>query len=330
MMNAEASLSDREPIDAPAKYRIQHSLGSGQTSNVYLANHPTYGEVALKLPRSDARDVTALRRMFENEVVLTLRVRHPHVVQGLDGRSTGLHAYLALEMCHGGTLDQYLLERGRLPLEEAVRLVEDVAEGLANLHAQRILHRDVKPANVFLTRNGRAKLGDLGTGAMLGERNQERVGTAFYMAPEIFQGHAASVRSDVYSLGILAFEVLTGSRPFQGETFDALMDQHLSGLLVDPRARREDLPDAVAHVVRRALARDAARRPESVRAFLADLREAAPALTRGSEESQDRGPRIGRASRNGRVEDGQGDDAHEESSERQGAGSRKPWWKRGF
>ncbi|MFP4596285.1 serine/threonine-protein kinase, partial [Ralstonia sp.] len=208
---------------APRDYRILHRLGSGQTSHVYLAEHRRYGRVALKLPRPELEHRPVLRRMFENEVMITMRLEHPRVVLGLEGHPTGRDAFLALEVCGGGTLDQLLLERGRLPVDEAVRLVEDVAEGLAYTHEHKVLHRDVKPANVFLGDDGRAKLGDFGTGVFSSEDKGERVGTAFYMAPEIFEGGAATVRSDVYSLGVLAYEVLTGERPFAGDSVDALM-----------------------------------------------------------------------------------------------------------
>lgn len=281
---------------APRGYDVRSRLGSGRTAEVFLARHDRYGDVALKLPREELASRPVLRRMFENEVVITLKFDDARVVRALDGKSTGRGAFLALEVCPGGTLDQLLLEQGRLPLRTAVRMVEDVAEGLAYAHEEKVLHRDVKPANVFLTDDGRAKLGDFGTGAFMNDPSDERVGTAFYMAPELFEGEPSSVASDVYSLGVLAFEVLTGERPFRGESYEALMHEHLAGLLRDPRTVRGDLPDELARVVRSAMARSPQRRYPSVQAFLASLREATPTLRDAAAQTV---PKPGRASRAG-------------------------------
>jgi len=283
---------------APKGFRVMNRLGSGRTANVHLAAHERYGKVALKLPRDELEQRPVLRRMFENEVMITLRLDHERVVRALGGHPTGSGAYLALELCAGGTLDQLLLERGRLPLRQAVRLVEDVAEGLGYAHDAKVLHRDVKPANVFLTLEGRAKLGDFGTGAFMNDPSEERVGTAFYMAPELFEGRSASVVSDVYSLGVLAFEVLTGERPFRGDSYEALMHEHLAGLLRDPRTVRSGLPDGLARLVRTAMARQPQRRYPSVAAFLSALREATPELR----EVEEAGPTTGRAGRTRRMQ----------------------------
>ncbi|MEX2501925.1 MAG: serine/threonine-protein kinase [Trueperaceae bacterium] len=283
------STSDPD-LRVPYGYEVVHRLGSGQTSHVHLARHARYGKVALKLPRPELEERPVLRRMFENEVMITLRLQHVRVVRGLDGHPTGTGAYLALEMCPGGTLDQHLLERGRLPLPEAIRLVTEVAEGLAYTHGRKVLHRDVKPANVFLDGDGHAKLGDFGTGVFFASDDaSERVGTAFYMAPEIFEGAASDVRSDVYALGVLAYEVLTGQRPFRGDTFDALMHAHMGGLLQDPMSVRADLPKDLARTIRTALARRPDRRHADVDAFLEAWHGAgAPETTDGSATSERR------------------------------------------
>ena len=266
-----------EPFNrAPAGYDILQRLGAGRTAVVWLARDVgAEREVALKLPRPDLQSDAVLRRMFENEVQITLKLDHPHVVRAYAGRSTGEGAFLALEYCAGGTLDQLLLERGRLPLEVAMRLVHEVAMGLAHTHDRRVLHRDVKPANVFLDSDGRAKLGDFGTGTFQVQDTEERVGTAFYMAPEVFEGRPTSVRSDVYSLGVLAYEVLGGERPFVGNSYEALMVAHLHSLPRDLKAVRPELPSMVPRVVARALSRDSERRFADVASFLTAYREAA-------------------------------------------------------
>ena len=264
------------PGYVPPGFELVQRLGSGQTSVVWLATEKARGrEVALKLPKPTLQSDPMLRRMFENEVHITLKLDHPNVVRAYDGRPTGPQAFLSLEYCPGGTLDQLLLERGRLPLERARALVHHVAMGLDHTHSGKVLHRDVKPANVFLGAEGEAKLGDFGTGTFQGDDAAERVGTAFYMAPEVFEGIATSVRSDVYSLGVLAYEVLSGERPFVGETYDALMVAHLHSLPRDLRAVRPELGKGLASVVAKAMSRDPGRRYADLPSFLTAYREAA-------------------------------------------------------
>lgn len=255
------------PLHVPTGFTVRYRLGSGQTANVWLATHPGFGNVALKLPRPEVHSQPLLRRMFENEVQITLSLKHQNIVAGYSGMPTGAGAYLALEYCAGGTLDQRLLEKRIGDLERAALLVTDVAAGLEQTHAQQVLHRDVKPANVFLTADGSAKLGDFGTGCYVSEENSDRVGTAFYMAPEIFEGQPASTASDVYSLGILAYEVLTGHRPFQGETYEQVMHAHTSGLPRPIESYRSDVPRGLQNVINRAMSREASRRYPTVRQF---------------------------------------------------------------
>ncbi len=333
------------PAFVPAGYTLVQRLGAGQTSVVWLAAEARGGRrVALKLPKPAVHTDPVLRRMFENEVHITLKLDHPNVVRAFDGRPTGEQAFLALEYCPGGTLDQLLLERGRLAVERGLELVHQVSMGLAHTHGAHVLHRDVKPANVFLGAEGEAKLGDFGTGTFDQEDVTERVGTAFYMAPEVFEGTSTSVRSDVYSLGVLAYEVLAGQRPFVGDTYDALMFAHLHGLPRDLRSVRPELPKTVGRVVAQALSRDPARRFGDLDAFLAAFREAAGIETGPSSDPTSTGrdgPRREPSATTGRGGPRRGDDGGERASgastpapdggapgpEAEGeAASRRGWW----
>jgi eukaryotic-like serine/threonine-protein kinase len=265
-----------KPTFVPPGYNIIRKLGSGQTSHVYLASHIRLGQLALKLPRDELYHRPILRRMFENEVQITLSIKEDeHIVQAYEGFPTGKNAFLAIQYCPGGTLDQLLLERGKLPLEQAAQLVLDVAMGLAHTHSKQVLHRDVKPANVFLTEQKRAKLGDFGTGVFITEQSlDERVGTAFYMAPEVFEGKSPAVQTDIYSLGVLTYEVLAGTRPFSGESYDQLMMQHLTGFPDPLRKYRPELPSEIGQVVAQTMSRDATRRYQTVPAFIAAFTKA--------------------------------------------------------
>jgi serine/threonine-protein kinase len=268
-MSVSEGIMDK-PNFVPPGYSLIRKLGSGQTSHVYFANHVRLGQLALKLPRDELHHRPVLRRMFENEVQITLSLKEDQsVVRAFEGFPTGQNAFLALEYCPGGTLDQLLLERGKLTLEEASHLILDVAMGVYYTHTKKVLHRDVKPANVFLTQNKRAKLGDFGTGVFITEqKDDERVGTAFYMAPELFEGKSANIQTDIYSLGILAYEVLAGARPFTGESYEQLMLQHLSALPDPLRKYRPDITSELSQVIARTMSRDATRRFQSVQAFM--------------------------------------------------------------
>ncbi|QRN81134.1 MAG: serine/threonine protein kinase [Nocardiopsis sp. BM-2018] len=310
---------DTPPSHVPHGYELVQRLGAGQTAIVWLARSPHGGHsVALKLPKPEALAQPVLRRMFENEVQITLKLQHANVVRAFDGRPTGPDAFLALEFCEGGTLDLLLLERGKLPLDHALALVRDVALGLAHAHDRSVLHRDVKPANVFLSDGGTAKLGDFGTGTFSAETAQERVGTAFYMAPEIFAGESATIRSDVYSLGVLAYEVLAGTRPFLGDSYDALMVAHMSSLPRDLRQHRPDVGKQVSAVVMRAMSRDPARRYEHVNAFL-DAYHAALGGTRPDAAPTDTPAPTGRSTRDlGRAATPGGDEGAPAPAKRRG------------
>ncbi|HZJ09635.1 MAG TPA: serine/threonine-protein kinase [Trueperaceae bacterium] len=284
------------PAFVPPGYAIVNKLGSGQTAHVYLAKHPVFGDVALKLPRVEVNDRPVLKRMFENEVSITVKLASPNIVAAFDGYPAGDGAFLALEYCAGGTLDQLLLEQGRLPLERTFRLVQGVALGLAHTHERKVLHRDVKPANVFLTSDGTAKLGDFGTGVFQADEGEDRVGTAFYMGPEVFEGNSAGARSDVYSLGVLAYEVIAGVRPFVADSYEALMVAHHTAIPKDLMTYRHDLDPRVKRVVAKAMTRDPEQRFENARAFAA----AFAAVTAGDDVAAHVGaerPTTGRASR---------------------------------
>ncbi len=265
-------LEQDSPGFVPPGYKLLNRLGAGQTSHVHLARHSVFGDVALKLPRPEIQQRPVLKRMFENEVSITVKLSSPNIVTAYDGYPTGDHAFLALEYCEGGTLDQLLLEQGRLPLQRAYALILDVATGLTHTHERSVVHRDVKPANVFLTGAGKAKLGDFGTGVFMAEEGEERVGTAFYMAPEVFEGRSSGVRSDIYSLGVLAYEVIAGRRPFVADTYEALMVAHHTEVPKDLRSFRPEVDPQVVRLVSKAMTRDPDKRFQQTRQFVEALR----------------------------------------------------------
>jgi len=268
---------DPKPRYVPQNYEIVKYLGSGQTSHVYLANHFRFGELALKLPRPELHIRPVLRRMFENEVQITISLnanrQHKHVIRAFEGFPTGEKAFLSTEYCSGGSLDE-LLYKNNLDFKAASRYIIEVARGLAYAHSRQVFHRDVKPANVLLDHDGVVKLADFGTGIFMTERTTDRVGTAYYMAPEIFEGKQPSVQADIYSLGVLAYEVLTNKRPFTGNSYDELMLQHLTAIPRNIRHYRKDIPEAVSKLVSKSMSRNPEQRFSTTREFVEAYNEA--------------------------------------------------------
>lgn len=229
-------------------FRLHMLLGLGQTAQVYLAEAPDGQKVALKLPRKEVRQDPRLAERFAREVSLSLSLKHPHLVQGLYGIPFGEEAFLALEYLEEGTLEERLL-KGPLSQEEAMRALLQVGQALLFLHEKGFLHQDVKPSNVFVGKEG-YKLGDLGTVRPLAEASLEYAGSPHYLAPELFLGAKPSPKSDAYSFGVMAYELLTGRRPFRGETLEALRNAHL--LLPPPPT---SLPPRLDKALRRLLAK---------------------------------------------------------------------------
>lgn len=247
-------------------FRLEMLLGLGQTAQVHLARAPDGTRVALKIPKKEVRQDPRLAERFAREVSFSLSLRHPHLVRGLAGVPFGEGAFLALEYFPEGTLEDRL-RQGPLPWEEAVKALLHVGEALGFLHERGLLHQDVKPSNVFVGQ-GVYKLGDLGTLRRVDDPSAEYAGSPHYLAPELFLGARPSPASDAYAFGVLAYEVLTGRRPLQGEDLEALRMAHL--LTPPPRT-------PITHPLDRALRRLLAKRPEDrlgLKAFLRVLAEA--------------------------------------------------------
>ncbi|ADW21492.1 serine/threonine-protein kinase [Thermus scotoductus] len=245
-------------------FRLRMLLGLGQTAQVYLAEAPDGTKVALKLPRKEVRQDPRLAERFAREVSLSLSLKHPHLVQGLYGIPFGEEAFLALEYLEEGTLEERLL-KGPLNQEEAMRALLQVGQALLFLHEKGFLHQDVKPSNVFVGKEG-YKLGDLGTVRPLAEASLEYAGSPHYLAPELFLGAKPSPKSDAYSFGVMAYELLVGKRPFRGETLEELRNAHL--FLPPPPT---SLPPRLDKALRRLLAKNPEERLD-LKAFLEVLK----------------------------------------------------------
>jgi eukaryotic-like serine/threonine-protein kinase len=265
------------------RYRVRQRIGRGGMGEVWSAWDETLRrEVALKVLRTDRQDAVAVAR-FEREVRATIELSHPNTVRVFDFGATeeGL-SYYAMELLRGEPLSQLIRREAPLAPERAVWLGLQVARALAEAHLRGIVHRDIKPENVFITHAGdeldHAKVLDFGIarvdGAAGGGLTETGVmGTPQYLAPELLLGETATPAADVYALGVVLFQMLTGELPFAAEDARALL---LARLGLDPRGVRElrpEVPEALAEVVKQALARAPDERLTSGRA-LADALEA--------------------------------------------------------
>jgi serine/threonine protein kinase len=257
-------------------YKLLHLLGRGHTSLVHLAQDAQGRQVALKIPLEETLRVQGAAERFGNEVRLTLQFRHPHIVRGHQGTAFGPRAYVAMHYYPEGTLcDVLARQKGtRLPLPDALRILADVTSALTHLHGLGAVHQDVKTQNVYLD-GGRAALGDLGSAYFTAQGGQSS-GSPYYMAPEIYQGEHSSPASDVYSVGVLAYELLSGQRPHQGDTYDDLMGAHLTRFAPPLSHLNPQVPRNVARLAERALAKRPQDRPTAEalrRALLVSLGE---------------------------------------------------------
>src|SRR3954470_18533376 len=257
------------------RYRMLERIDAGGAGEVWRARDERLGrDVAVKILGADADE--AFRERFGDEARRAAAVAHPNVVTVYDeGRSDG-ESFMVMEYIRGKTLRDVINDRGPLPPHEAARLVAQVAAALDAAHEAGVIHCDVKPANVILDEQGTAKLADFGIArAARGPREHELIGTARYIAPERVAGEPPTERSDIYSLGLVAYELLAGQPAYGDMETEDLLRQRLDGPSPSLRSARVGVPAGVDAVVRRALARDPADRFSTAGGFARQLLAAA-------------------------------------------------------
>jgi serine/threonine protein kinase len=266
------------------KYRILNPLGRGGMAQVYKAYHPQLDRyVAVKVLRSDLVEEAEFLGRFRREARSVAALRHPNIVQVFDFDVQNDLYYMVMELLEGDTLKTYLnayrLQSERLPLGEMTRIMLDVLAGLGYAHSEGVIHRDIKPANIMLTKRGQAVLTDFGIAQIVGGTQYTisgaLMGTLNYMAPEQgLDGHC-DVRSDIYSLGIAFYEMMTGKVPFDADTPLAILMKHLNDPLPLPHKVDPDIPEPFERVVLKALAKQPDERYQSAAEMSAALIEAA-------------------------------------------------------
>ena len=266
------------------RYRVLEPLGRGGMARVYRAYHPQLDRyVAIKVLRSDLMDDEEFLARFQREARAVAALRHPNIVQVFDFDVQGGLYYMVMELLEGDTLkrrlNDYRVRGERMPLGETVRILLDVLDGLAYAHSEGMVHRDIKPSNVLLTSRGQAVLGDFGIAQIVGGTRHTvsgaLMGTLSYMAPEQgMEGHS-DVRSDIYSLGIILYEMLIQRPPFEADTPLAVLMKHVNDPLPLPRAIDPDLPEPFERLVLKALSKGPDDRYPSAEEMAQALRMAA-------------------------------------------------------
>jgi eukaryotic-like serine/threonine-protein kinase len=261
------------------RYRLESKLGSGGMSTVYLARDATLERwVAVKVMHREMSDQPDQIERFRREARAVAQLSHPNVVAVIDAGEDGGHPYIVFEYVDGETLKQRIERVGPLPVDEATAYAIEIGRGLLAAHSRRLVHRDVKPQNVLIDSEGRAKVTDFGIARSLeadGLTQTGRVlGTTDYVSPEQAMGRGVDARTDIYSLGVLLYEMLTGEVPFTAETVVGVAMKHVNEPMPDVQKRRPEVSSALAAVVERATAKEPKKRYLDMASCLADLEAA--------------------------------------------------------
>ena len=266
-----------------SRYEIGDVLGSGGMGEVYLA-FDTYREcdVAIKVaPHAPGGAVDErIRKLWQLETRIAGRLKHPYIVTIFEAVNAENLAYIVMEHIEGGTLKKYATAENLLPIERVVDLTFKVARALEYANTMGLLHRDIKPANILMTPDGSPKVSDFGAAYMTGVEMTQvfDVGTLPYMPPETFSGQPPTLQSDIYAVGVMAYELLTASWPFTATSQAAMIYQKSHGEPAPLEARRADLPRELLLAVNRAMHRDPAVRYPSWSSLCDDLAHLMPGI----------------------------------------------------
>lgn len=258
------------------RYRIVKKIGTGGMADVYLALDTVLNrEVALKILRGDlSHDPVALLR-FQREANAASGLNHPSIVEVYDvGEDEGQH-YIVMEMIRGTTLKQLVHRRGALDKYESVAIMQQLASALQHAHSAHVIHRDIKPQNILVKDDGTVKITDFGI-ALAGDaiqltKSDSVLGSVHYMAPECSRGEGASEQSDVYSLGVVFYELLTGDVPYRGETPVEIAMKHMREPFPSVKKFNPTLPNSIANIIARATHKNRTHRYSNMKEFVDDL-----------------------------------------------------------
>ena len=257
------------------RYEILERIGTGGMAIVYKAKcHRLNRRVAIKILKSDLAQNEEFRRRFNAESQAVAQLSHPNIVSVYDVSRGGDMEYIVMELIDGITLKQYMEKRGQLNWRESLHFITQIMRGLSHAHSRGIIHRDIKPQNIMVLRDGSVKVADFGIACLADSAQtltQEALGSVHYISPEQARGDRPDARSDIYSSGVVLYEMLTGRLPFEGESAVSVAIQHLSSIPLAPREINPDIPEQLELICMKAMAPDLEHRYQSADAMIADL-----------------------------------------------------------
>lgn len=257
------------------RYRIQSVIGEGGMAMVYKATDLRLDRsVAVKIMRDEMADDEEFRSRFCAESHAVAMLSHPNIVAVYDVSHSDAMEYIVMELVDGITLKQYIDRKGALAWKEALHFARQIAKALSHAHERGIIHRDIKPQNIMLLRDGTIKVGDFGIAALeneIHEENGQAIGSIHYIAPEQARGEFPDARSDIYSLGVVMYEMLTGEKPYVGETLGEIAVQHMNAQPVPPHEKKADIPPELERITLKAMNADIAERYQTAGELLEDL-----------------------------------------------------------
>ena len=255
------------------RYEILERIGTGGMAVVYKAKcHRLNRLVALKILKSDLAQDEDFRRRFNAESQAVAQLSHPNIVSVYDVSRGGDTEYIVMELIDGITLKQYMEKRGQLNWRESLHFITQIMRGLSHAHSRGIVHRDIKPQNIMVLRDGTVKVTDFGIACLSGSNpSNEAIGSVHYISPEQAKGEYTDNRSDIYSAGVVLYEMLTSRLPFEGDSPMAVAIQHFSAVPLSPRELNPDIPEALEQICMKAMTADRNRRYSSADEMLSDL-----------------------------------------------------------
>ena len=257
------------------RYELLELIGTGGMANVYKAKcHRLNRLVAIKILKSDLAENADFRRRFRDESLAVAQLSHANIVSIYDVSSSHGIDYIVMELIDGITLKQYMERRVHMDWREALHFITQIMRGLSHAHSRGIIHRDIKPQNIMVLRDGSVKVADFGIACLADAHQtlaQEALGSVHYISPEQAKGERLDARSDIYSAGVVLYEMLTGRLPFEGDSAVSVAIQHLSSVPLNPREIDPEIPEALELICMKAMNPDLNRRYQSADAMLADL-----------------------------------------------------------
>lgn len=257
------------------RYEILEVIGEGGMAIVYRAlDHRLNRDVAVKIMRDEMAADEEFRRRFCTESHAVAMLSHPNIVAVYDVSHNDNVEYIVMELVDGITLKQYMERKGVVAWKEVVHFTKQISKALAHAHERGIIHRDIKPQNIMLLRDGTIKVGDFGIAALeneVYENNGEAIGSIHYIAPEQARGECPDARSDIYSLGVMMYEMLTGGLPFTGNTLGEIAVQHMNAKPVPPHEKNPEIPLELERITLKAMSTELSERYQSANELLSDL-----------------------------------------------------------